>query len=155
MRALEAFPRYRDGSFRAWLFAIADNVTANDRRFHRSDIIYYPSHLTIPADVPVTITLTNTGQARHTFNIDALAIHVGLEPGTMTSITIVALAGTYDFYCDVPNHKAAGMVGKLIVEAPIFTVTTNASTPAPVTGSPIAGSAAVANTEAEGVQVPE
>jgi RNA polymerase sigma-70 factor (ECF subfamily) len=32
MRAIEAFPGYRDGSFRAWLFAIAHNVTANELR---------------------------------------------------------------------------------------------------------------------------
>jgi uncharacterized cupredoxin-like copper-binding protein len=39
-----------------------------------------------------------------------------LNPGQSENITINADAGEYEYYCSVPGHKAAGMVGKLIVQ---------------------------------------
>jgi len=40
-----------------------------------------------------------------------------VTPGTPTSVTFVAdKTGTFEYYCSVGNHRAQGMVGKLIVE---------------------------------------
>lgn len=40
-----------------------------------------------------------------------------VQPGTKTSVTFVAdKEGTFEYYCSVGNHRAMGMVGKLIVE---------------------------------------
>jgi len=40
-----------------------------------------------------------------------------VAPGTPTSVTFVAdKTGTFEYYCSVGNHRAQGMVGKLIVE---------------------------------------
>lgn len=40
-----------------------------------------------------------------------------VQPGTQTSVTFVAdQSGTFEYYCSVGNHRAQGMVGKLIVE---------------------------------------
>lgn len=40
-----------------------------------------------------------------------------VTPGTPTTVTFVAdTKGTYEYYCSVGNHRAQGMVGKLIVE---------------------------------------
>lgn len=40
-----------------------------------------------------------------------------VRPGTPTSITFVAdKAGTFEYYCSVGQHRAHGMIGKLIVE---------------------------------------
>jgi len=40
-----------------------------------------------------------------------------VQPGTPTSVTFVAdQAGTFEYYCSVGQHRAHGMVGKLIVE---------------------------------------
>ncbi len=40
-----------------------------------------------------------------------------VQTGEQTSVTFVAdKVGTYEYYCSVGNHRAAGMVGKLIVE---------------------------------------
>ncbi|HEY7034854.1 MAG TPA: cupredoxin domain-containing protein [Thermomicrobiales bacterium] len=81
-----------------------------------ADIVYAPSQLGIPPDTRVALTLANVGQVRHTFNIDALGIHVELLLGESKTISIDAPAGIYEFYCSVPGHREAGMVGSLLVD---------------------------------------
>lgn len=81
------------------------------------DIAFSPDTITIPADTDVTINLPNNGVALHDFNIDELDIHTEDVPGGgSTSVTINAPAGTYEFYCSIPGHLEAGMIGTLIVE---------------------------------------
>ncbi|HEY7032357.1 MAG TPA: PQQ-binding-like beta-propeller repeat protein [Thermomicrobiales bacterium] len=81
------------------------------------DIAFQPNALTIPANTDVTIQLTNQGASVHTFDIDQLNIHTGdVQPGQSTSVTINAPAGTYQYYCSIPGHKEAGMVGTLTVQ---------------------------------------
>lgn len=80
------------------------------------DIYFEPKELTIPAGTDVPVALPNKGVTLHNFSIDALGISVDLAPGQTQSITINAPAGTYEFYCNVPGHKEAGMVGTLTVE---------------------------------------
>lgn len=44
------------------------------------------------------------------------AIHMGAAAGMSSSISFVPTKpGSYEFYCAVPGHKEAGMVGTLIV----------------------------------------
>jgi len=80
------------------------------------DIAFQPNALTIPANTDVTISLPNTGVTMHNFSIDALNISVDVQPGQTGSVTINAPAGSYQFYCNVPGHKEAGMVGTLTVQ---------------------------------------
>jgi outer membrane protein assembly factor BamB/plastocyanin len=81
------------------------------------DIAFNPNALTIPANTDVTIQLANQGAAIHNFNIDELNVHSGDVPAGQTgSVTINAQPGTYGFYCSVPGHKEAGMVGTLTVQ---------------------------------------
>ena len=79
------------------------------------DDAFNPTTLAIAANTDVTITLTNKGIAPHNVSIDALKISVDVTPGATKTVTINAPAGTYEFYCNVPGHKAAGMVGTLTV----------------------------------------
>ena len=51
----------------------------------------------------------------HNFSIDELDIDVDIAPGATEEVVINAPAGTYEFYCNVPGHKAAGMLGTLTV----------------------------------------
>jgi plastocyanin len=62
-----------------------------------------------------TIRITSTGAAEHSFVVDALGIDVVLAPASTTEVAIPndAGAGAYDFYCSVPGHAEAGMVGRL------------------------------------------
>lgn len=83
------------------------------------DIAFQPHELTIYAStLPVTIVMENTGAAEHNFTIDSLDISVNVQPGDAVDIVIPAgtAPGVYDFYCNIPGHKEAGMVGKLIIK---------------------------------------
>jgi plastocyanin/mono/diheme cytochrome c family protein len=81
------------------------------------DIGFQPTAITIPANTDVTINLVNTGSSVHTFDIDALNVKSGdVAGGSTKTIVVNAPAGTYQFYCAVPGHKEAGMVGTLTVK---------------------------------------
>jgi nitrite reductase (NO-forming) len=81
------------------------------------DINFNPKEITIPANTDVTINLTNTGAAVHNFTIDELNVSSGdYAPGQTGTVTINAAPGTYQYYCSIPGHKEAGMVGTLTVQ---------------------------------------
>jgi uncharacterized cupredoxin-like copper-binding protein len=80
------------------------------------DIFFEPDELTIPANTDVAVSLPNEGVTLHNFAIDELGISVDIAPGVTEQTVINAAPGTYEFYCNVPGHKEAGMVGTLIVE---------------------------------------
>ena len=80
------------------------------------DIYFEPREVTIPADTDVTVMLPNDGVTLHNFSIDELDIDVDIDPGATEETVINAPAGEYEYYCNVPGHKAAGMVGTLTVE---------------------------------------
>ena len=104
------------------LFALMQFV--NPRRLNAStevtvpsyNIYFDPKELTIPADTDVTVSLPNVGAILHNFSIDDLGIDVDIDPGATEETTINAPAGEYEYYCNVPGHTAAGMVGTLTVQ---------------------------------------
>jgi uncharacterized cupredoxin-like copper-binding protein len=79
------------------------------------DIFFEPDALSIPADTDVTVRLPNEGVTPHNFSIDELGIDVDIAPGATEETVINAPAGEYEYYCNVPGHKQAGMVGTLTV----------------------------------------
>ncbi len=89
--------------------ATAQNVTS-------FDIYFEPAEVTIPANTDVPFTLPNDGAAAHNFSIDELGVSIDQAPGSTQETVINAPPGTYEYYCNVPGHKAAGMVGTLVVE---------------------------------------
>jgi len=80
------------------------------------DIYFEPDELSIPADTDVTVQLPNAGAAQHNFSIDELGISVDIAPGATEETVINAPAGEYEYYCNVPGHKEAGMEGTLTVQ---------------------------------------
>jgi outer membrane protein assembly factor BamB/plastocyanin len=81
------------------------------------DIRFDPKAFTIPANTATTVNLVNQGATVHNFNIDELNIASGdLAPGATTTVTINASAGSYTYYCNIPGHREAGMVGTLTVQ---------------------------------------
>jgi cyclophilin family peptidyl-prolyl cis-trans isomerase/uncharacterized cupredoxin-like copper-binding protein len=83
-------------------------ITAND-------IFFEPAEISIPAGTDATVTVVNQGAVEHNFSIDELEISRTIAPGGQQRIVINAPAGTYEFYCNMPGHREAGMAGQLIV----------------------------------------
>lgn len=80
------------------------------------DINFEPRDLTIPANTDVTIAVTNNGVLQHDFVLDEAGISTGvLNGGQSVDVTVNLPPGTYTFYCSVPGHREAGMVGTLTV----------------------------------------
>lgn len=74
----------------------------------------------------VRITITNGEMMVHDIAMEKLKIKSKtlVQPGTTASITFKAV-GDDTYYCTIPGHRAAGMVGKFeIVDGPITTVMT-------------------------------
>ncbi len=58
----------------------------------------------------------NKDDFAHTFDIDALNIHVALPAHSTTAVAIKpTAAGTLQFYCAIPGHRDGGMAGTLTV----------------------------------------
>ena len=73
-----------------------------------------PDELTIPAGSEVTFTLVNNGVVEHDITIDEVDFHLLAQPGETVSGSLTVPAGIYMFYCAVPGHHEAGMMGTLI-----------------------------------------
>ncbi len=81
------------------------------------DIAFEPTEFTITADTDVVVSLPNEGVLEHNFTIEELGIaSETILGGESTSVTINAPAGAYEYFCSVPGHREAGMVGTLTVE---------------------------------------
>jgi plastocyanin len=64
----------------------------------------------------VTIVLDNADFYAHSFDQDDQDVHVDMPARKQVTATFTATRpGEFDFYCGVPGHQAAGMVGKIIV----------------------------------------
>lgn len=82
-----------------------------------TDLRYDPTTVTITAGPPVNFTLVNDGRAFHDLTIPALGFRLDADPGVQASGSLAAAEpGTYEFFCSVPGHAAAGMRGTLVVE---------------------------------------
>lgn len=78
---------------------------------------FSPSEIRVKKGDSVKVTFTSTS-GMHDFVIDAYNVKTSiLKNGQSETVTFVAdKAGTFEYYCGVGNHRAMGMVGKLIVE---------------------------------------
>jgi nitrite reductase (NO-forming) len=75
---------------------------------------YHPATLNAPGG-QVVIHLRNRDLFWHSFTIDRPAVNVDVPVGGARQLTVTLPPGTYQFYCRVPGHRQAGMVGTLRV----------------------------------------
>jgi plastocyanin len=72
-----------------------------------------------PGKVTIKFTNPSTASAPHAVEVEGKGKEKSSKvvgPGGKASVTLTLKKGTYEFYCPVGNHKAAGMKGKLIVQ---------------------------------------
>lgn len=83
-----------------------------------SEFKFNPDTITVHAGQHVRVTLDNTkGTLKHDFHQPDLNLHAEVDAGKKTVFEFTPTkVGTFDLTCDVPGHKDAGMVGKLIVQ---------------------------------------
>ncbi len=81
------------------------------------DFGFRPGELRVQAGAPVNLELVNTGRILHDLTIPALGFRAVVPPGQRATVGLPAASGgAYEFYCSVPRHREAGMVGRLLVE---------------------------------------
>jgi uncharacterized cupredoxin-like copper-binding protein len=80
---------------------------------------YAPDTINVPAGQPVTIAFKNGGIIAHDFittGADKNVKLVNVGSGKQQTATFEAnKPGTYQFVCNQPGHKEAGMEGKIVV----------------------------------------
>jgi len=77
---------------------------------------FTPNQITVKAGDTKTLVL-HVKDVSHDFSVDALNIHLDGKAGQTVQKTITFdKPGTYPFYCSVPGHREAGMVGTLTVQ---------------------------------------
>jgi nitrosocyanin len=83
-----------------------------------SEFKYEPATLSAKVGESVTVTYTNTGKYPHNFVIDELGVKSQtIKAGETATFTFTpSKAGTFSFYCSLPNHREKGMVGTLSVQ---------------------------------------
>ena len=64
----------------------------------------------------VSVNLTNEDLFWHTFTVDQLGVNVALPVNSHRRISFNAAPGTYTFYCAIPGHRQAGMVGTITIK---------------------------------------
>ena len=65
----------------------------------------------------LTYIAADNAQDEQTTNIANGTFDVDYATGTVAEVSFVpSQAGTYQFFCDVPDHKEAGMMGTFVVK---------------------------------------
>jgi len=81
------------------------------------DLYFQPNTLTVTKGTKVTLSIKNAGAIEHTFTLPPFHINVVLQPGQSQTVSFTpTTSGTYYWYCAVPGHAQAGMVGKITVQ---------------------------------------
>ena len=77
---------------------------------------FEPTELSAPAG-DITLELTNDSAVPHNIAVDgAEGVSDTIQDGGTADLTVNLPAGEYEYYCDVPGHREAGMVGTLTVQ---------------------------------------
>jgi plastocyanin len=77
--------------------------------------VYYNAKEIDASAGPLEVTLENEGAQQHTFTIDSPKFRIQATPGNSKSGTIDLPPGRYQYYCDIPGHRAT-MNGTLVVK---------------------------------------
>lgn len=93
------------------------NLSANTELLVRAmEYSFHPGSIHIVLGQKVKITLDNTGQVEHDFEIVGTNIHIHAAPGKKSSLVVsFDKPGYYQVICTLPGHKEAGMTASIQV----------------------------------------
>jgi uncharacterized cupredoxin-like copper-binding protein len=78
---------------------------------------YLTTSYTMTSRDVLGLFVENRDSFAHSFDIDALGIHLQVPAGGTVAIAIKpTAAGSIQFYCAIPGHREAGMAGTIIVQ---------------------------------------
>ncbi len=85
-------------------------------RVNLLEFAFHPSEIRVTGWHPVSLELVNRGAVLHSVVIPKLGAQISLRPGERKVVRLDWVkAGTYEFYCSIPSHREAGMVGRFVV----------------------------------------
>ncbi|HEY3247596.1 MAG TPA: cupredoxin domain-containing protein [bacterium] len=77
---------------------------------------FTPQVIALTPGTATALFLTNGDPLPHSFDVDALGVHVAMPAkSTVVAVIKVPAAGTAPYYCGVPGHEKAGMAGTITV----------------------------------------
>jgi uncharacterized cupredoxin-like copper-binding protein len=81
------------------------------------NVRFEPADLRLAGGQTTAVFVVNEDGFDHSFDIDALDIHVRI-PGGQTSVVMFTpeVGETFEIYCAIPGHTEAGMVGRLVAD---------------------------------------
>lgn len=89
---------------------------AREIRITLDEFSFSPDVVEVRAGETVNLVLVNAGALPHDLTIPALGFSLAVAPGATAAAALTApTPGSYPFFCSVPGHRPAGMVGTLVV----------------------------------------
>lgn len=108
------FVMWRSGVMNQFVAQTA--VVPNAHTVGTDGLAFVDADLTVKVGETITLQLENGDFFDHSFDIDALDVHVAMPPKGETAVSFTPTQpGTYLVYCAVPGHQENGMVGELRV----------------------------------------
>jgi plastocyanin len=97
-----------------------NDTKSTEVRIVSSEFRYAPAKVWVTAGRPVTLVLDNSGaETEHGIFLPAFGFRLMAKTGEINRKSVVFdKPGEYEFACDLPGHREAGMKGTLIVSAP-------------------------------------
>src|SRR5713226_1125915 len=93
-------------------------VTGGQASIEGTDTLkWQPNTLVVKGGEQVTLQIANKGNTPHTFLSQSLNIaqmDTPIQKTTPVSFTAPTAPGAYQFWCNIPGHAEAGMVGEVI-----------------------------------------
>lgn len=89
---------------------LAFSTTATEFQFS-------PNTITAKPGQPINLSLVNAGTVQHNFTFPDANVLITSVPGKTSKGSFRAPGpGTYTFFCSIPGHREAGMVGTITVQ---------------------------------------
>ena len=83
---------------------------------YETNFMYNPTTLSAPAGEISISVKNNDPSLAHNFVIPELNVDSGeTDPSRTDTVTFTAVAGTYQYICNIAGHQESGMVGTLTV----------------------------------------